>query len=212
VFLKTLNALCICLQYKHPRSIKRVIRSDKPVTLLLLLWSHKCDFGAEPSRIIATSAVKGLKMLSTFMFVCVCVCFVYFFVCLLVCVCLLVYYFVVVFVVVVVVVVFLFYFILFQYIFHFILRFFCQKQQEPSKGMLQFGAPVPVPMEQTSQLEHLTDPILKLENNNPNTHKIKKKNKHTHTHTHTHTQTTKNENFRAESFFDRRKKLSFFRS
>jgi hypothetical protein len=62
VFLKTLIALCICLQYKHPRSIKRVIRSDKPVTLLLLLWSHKCDFGAEPrSRIIATSAVKGLN-------------------------------------------------------------------------------------------------------------------------------------------------------
>jgi hypothetical protein len=62
VFLKTLNALCVCLQYKHPRSMKRVIRSDKPVTLLLLLWSHKCDFGAEPrSRIIATSAVKGLR-------------------------------------------------------------------------------------------------------------------------------------------------------
>jgi hypothetical protein len=35
--------------------------SDKPVTLLLLLLSHKCDFGAEPrSPIIATSAVKGL--------------------------------------------------------------------------------------------------------------------------------------------------------
>jgi hypothetical protein len=50
------------LQYKHPRSVERVIRSDKPVTLLLLLWSPKCDFGAEPrSRIIATSAVKGLK-------------------------------------------------------------------------------------------------------------------------------------------------------
>jgi hypothetical protein len=63
VFLKTLNTLCVCLQYKHPRSMKRVIRSDKPVTLLVLLWSHKCDFGAEPrSRIIATSAVKGLKM------------------------------------------------------------------------------------------------------------------------------------------------------
>jgi hypothetical protein len=63
VFLKTLNALCVCLQYKHPRSMKRVIRSDKPVTLLLLLWSHKCDFGAEPrSHIIATSAVKGLKI------------------------------------------------------------------------------------------------------------------------------------------------------
>jgi hypothetical protein len=46
VFLKTLNTLCVCLQYKHPRSIKRVIRSDKPVTLLLLLWLHKCDFGA----------------------------------------------------------------------------------------------------------------------------------------------------------------------
>jgi hypothetical protein len=41
--------------------MQRVIRSDKPVTVLLLLWSHKCDFGAEPrSRIIATSAVKGL--------------------------------------------------------------------------------------------------------------------------------------------------------
>jgi hypothetical protein len=62
VFLKTLNALYVCLQYKHPRSIKRVIRSDKPITLLLLLWSHKCDFGAGPwSRIIATSAVKGLN-------------------------------------------------------------------------------------------------------------------------------------------------------
>jgi hypothetical protein len=30
--------------------------------LLLLLWSHKCDFGAEPrSRIIAALAMKGLK-------------------------------------------------------------------------------------------------------------------------------------------------------
>jgi hypothetical protein len=64
VFLKTLNALCVCLQYKHPRSMKRVIRSDNPVALLLLFWSHKCDFGAEPrSRIIATSAVKGLNAL-----------------------------------------------------------------------------------------------------------------------------------------------------
>jgi hypothetical protein len=63
VFLKTLNALCVWLQYKHPRSVERVIRSDKPVTLILLFWSHKCDFGAEPrSRIIATSAVKGLKV------------------------------------------------------------------------------------------------------------------------------------------------------
>jgi hypothetical protein len=53
VFLKTLNTLCVCLLYKHPRSMKRVIRSDKPVTLLLLFWSHKCDNGAEPrSRII----------------------------------------------------------------------------------------------------------------------------------------------------------------
>jgi hypothetical protein len=62
VFVKTLNALCVCLQYKHPRLVKRVTRSIKPVTLLLLLLSHKCDFGAEPrSRIIATSAVKGLR-------------------------------------------------------------------------------------------------------------------------------------------------------
>jgi hypothetical protein len=61
VFLKTLNALCVCLQYKHTSSMKRVIRSDKPITLLLLLWSHKCDIGAESrSRIIVTSAVKGL--------------------------------------------------------------------------------------------------------------------------------------------------------
>jgi hypothetical protein len=61
VFWNTLNALCVCLQYKHPRSMKRVIRPDKPVTLLLLLWSHKCDFSAEPrSRIIVTSAVKEL--------------------------------------------------------------------------------------------------------------------------------------------------------
>jgi hypothetical protein len=64
VFLKTLNALCVCLQYKHPRSMKRVIRSGKPITLLLLLWWHKCDFGAEPrSRITATSAVKGLNLI-----------------------------------------------------------------------------------------------------------------------------------------------------
>jgi hypothetical protein len=42
--------------------MKIVIRSDKPVTFLPLLRSHKCDFGAEHrSRIIATSAVKGLK-------------------------------------------------------------------------------------------------------------------------------------------------------
>jgi hypothetical protein len=67
VFLKTLNALCVCLQYKHPRSIKRVIRSDKPVTLLLLLRSHECDIGAEPrSRIIATSAVKGLSIVISY--------------------------------------------------------------------------------------------------------------------------------------------------
>jgi hypothetical protein len=65
VFLKILNAICVCWQYKHPRSIKRAIRSDKPVTLLLLHWSHKCDFGAEPrSCIIATSAVKGLSSIS----------------------------------------------------------------------------------------------------------------------------------------------------
>jgi hypothetical protein len=33
VFFKTLNAPCVCLQYKHPRSMKRVIRSDKPTGL-----------------------------------------------------------------------------------------------------------------------------------------------------------------------------------
>jgi hypothetical protein len=46
--------------------MKSVIRSDKAVTLLLLFWSHKCDFGAEPrSRIIATSAVKGFNIFTS---------------------------------------------------------------------------------------------------------------------------------------------------
>jgi hypothetical protein len=46
--------------------MKRVIRSDKPVTVLLLFWSHQCDIGAEPRRrIIATSAVEGLITLKT---------------------------------------------------------------------------------------------------------------------------------------------------
>jgi hypothetical protein len=62
VFLKTLNAPCVCLQYKHPRSMKRVIRSDKPVTfappfLVTQMWHRQ-----PRSHIIATSAVKGLKM------------------------------------------------------------------------------------------------------------------------------------------------------
>jgi hypothetical protein len=62
VFLKTLNALCVCLQYKHPRSIKRVIRSDKPITSFFPVKSQKCDFGAEPRcRLFATSAGKGLN-------------------------------------------------------------------------------------------------------------------------------------------------------
>jgi hypothetical protein len=61
VFLKTLNALCVCLQYKHPRSIKRVIRSDKPITSVFPVKSKKCDFGAEPRcGFIAISAGKGL--------------------------------------------------------------------------------------------------------------------------------------------------------
>jgi hypothetical protein len=48
--------------------MKKVIRSDKPVTFLLLFWSHKCGFGVEPrSGIIATSAVKGLKGLQPFL-------------------------------------------------------------------------------------------------------------------------------------------------
>jgi hypothetical protein len=48
VFLKTLNAICVCLQYKHPRSMKRVIRTDKPTTSIVPVKSQKCDFGAEP--------------------------------------------------------------------------------------------------------------------------------------------------------------------
>jgi hypothetical protein len=41
---------------------ERVFRSDKPVTLVYPLRSHKGDNGAEPRcRIIATSAVKGLN-------------------------------------------------------------------------------------------------------------------------------------------------------
>jgi hypothetical protein len=61
VFLKTLNALCVYLQYKHHRSMKRVIRSDKPITSVFPVKSQKCDFGAEPRcRLIVTSAGKGL--------------------------------------------------------------------------------------------------------------------------------------------------------
>jgi hypothetical protein len=69
VFLKTLNALCVCLQYKHPRSIKRVIRSGKPMTLVFPVKSQKCDFGAESRcRLFATSAGKGLKQTYLFSF------------------------------------------------------------------------------------------------------------------------------------------------
>jgi hypothetical protein len=65
VFLKILNALCVCLQYKHPRSIKRVIRSDKPLASVFLVKSQKCDFGAEPRfSLFATSAGKGLNQVS----------------------------------------------------------------------------------------------------------------------------------------------------
>jgi hypothetical protein len=61
VFLKTLNALCVCLHYKHPRSMKRVIRSDKQITSVFHVKSQKCDFGAEPRcRLFATSAGKEL--------------------------------------------------------------------------------------------------------------------------------------------------------
>jgi hypothetical protein len=41
VFLKTSNALCVCLQYKHPRSVKSVIRTDKPITLVFPVKSQK---------------------------------------------------------------------------------------------------------------------------------------------------------------------------
>jgi hypothetical protein len=37
--------------------MKRVIRSDKPVTLLLLLWSHKCDFGSERVKDVCECAI-----------------------------------------------------------------------------------------------------------------------------------------------------------
>jgi hypothetical protein len=58
-FLKTLNALCVCLQYKHPRSMKRIIRSDKPITSVFPVKSPKCDFGSEPRcRLL----VKHLKI------------------------------------------------------------------------------------------------------------------------------------------------------
>jgi hypothetical protein len=44
-----------------PKINQRVIRSDKPIISVYPVKSHICDFGAElRSRIIATSAVKGL--------------------------------------------------------------------------------------------------------------------------------------------------------
>jgi hypothetical protein len=43
-----------------PRSIKRVIRSDKPITSVFPVKSQKCDFGAERRcRLFATSAGPG---------------------------------------------------------------------------------------------------------------------------------------------------------
>jgi hypothetical protein len=63
VFLKTLNALCICLRYKHPRSVKRVIRSDKPITSVFPVKSKKkCYFGVEPRCcLFVTFGGKGLN-------------------------------------------------------------------------------------------------------------------------------------------------------
>jgi hypothetical protein len=59
VFLRTVNALCVCLHNKHPRSIKE---SSGQTSQSFQSTPHKCDFGAEPrSRIIVTSAVKGLN-------------------------------------------------------------------------------------------------------------------------------------------------------
>jgi hypothetical protein len=42
--------------------MKRVIRSDKPITSVFPVKSQNCDFGAEPKyRLFATSASKGLR-------------------------------------------------------------------------------------------------------------------------------------------------------
>jgi hypothetical protein len=47
--------------------MKRVIRSDKPVTSVFPVQSQKCDYGAEPRcRFLATSAGKGLTVTVTF--------------------------------------------------------------------------------------------------------------------------------------------------
>jgi hypothetical protein len=54
--------LCVCLQYKHPRSTKRVIRSDNPITSVFPVTSQKCDFGAEHRcRSFATLAGKHIQ-------------------------------------------------------------------------------------------------------------------------------------------------------
>jgi hypothetical protein len=63
VFLKTLTALCVFLQYKHPRSIKKSLgqTSQSLMTLVFPVKLQKCDFGAKPRcRLFATSAGKGL--------------------------------------------------------------------------------------------------------------------------------------------------------
>jgi hypothetical protein len=45
----------------HTPGQKRVIRSDKPITSVFPVKSHKCDFGAEPRcRLFVTFAGKGL--------------------------------------------------------------------------------------------------------------------------------------------------------
>jgi hypothetical protein len=42
-----MNALCGYLQYKHLRSMKRVIRLNKLITSDFLVKSQKCDIGRE---------------------------------------------------------------------------------------------------------------------------------------------------------------------
>jgi hypothetical protein len=50
--------------------MKRVIRSDKPVSSVFPVKLQKCDFGAEPrGRLIATAAGKGINTSALF-FIC----------------------------------------------------------------------------------------------------------------------------------------------
>jgi hypothetical protein len=70
--------LCVYLQYKHPRSTKRDMRSDKPITSVFPVRSHKCDIGRERVKeflcLIAQSFLCKSNCSTDYTFIVFCYC------------------------------------------------------------------------------------------------------------------------------------------